>query len=184
MDEQIEMMGFEKDKRLRRDFKNQPVDVVLDGRTFYFESLFEYRWAQYLIFLQQVGEIIAWEYEPGNPLLTAPFWKPSGPTFRFPDGTGYTIDFGTVTIDYEFVYYECMALFEARYNTRFRKVQEHYPGTKVCLVVERRPKKKLAQKYAIAEKYTERIIEAYKIWPGVPNLDKGNPGQTAQTRRK
>lgn len=181
----MEKMGFETDRRLAVDYKNQPVDVSIDGVAYHFSSLLEYRWAQYLEFLRLGREIDNWGYENKDC------------KFRFADST-YTVDFVTYHSDGHMEFYETKGNMQQPTIRKFRTLQKYYPDTIIYLVVNRVPKKyrslpsglwkrgrRRTNLYASAEKYTSRIIEADPIFKKLGRcIDMSNPGQTAQAAIK
>lgn len=158
-----EKMGFETDRRLRREYKNQPVDACIDDRVFHFRSIFEYNWAQYLEFLKDSGEIKDWDYESKDCV------------FQFTD-IQYTIDFVTYQNDGSKEYYEVKGDFSQKDVRRFRLLIKYYPDVIVNLVVSSIPKrykspagvwkrgKRRTNLYSSARKYVARIIEAKLIF--------------------
>lgn len=158
-----EHMGYEKDRRLVMDWHNQPVKTCVGGKDYHYKSLLEYRWAQYLEFLKQAGEIDDWAYENKDCY------------FEFPGKTvgrvQYTADFVTYKGDSK-EFYECKGYLTGPDNTKFKRVQEFYPGTTLILVMMR-PDKKRVNRYQAAHKYVDRIIYAsaiFKQLKGVINM--------------
>lgn len=49
---------------IRYEWHNQPQNVIINGRQFEFKSKIEYKWAQYLQMLLELGAIEFWDYEP------------------------------------------------------------------------------------------------------------------------
>ena len=177
----MEKMGFETDRRLVVDFKNQPVDVVINGKAYHFLALLEYRWAQYLEFLRLGGVIEGWGYENEDC------------KFEFTDST-YTVDFVTYHSDGHKEFYETKGNLQQPTIRKFRTVQKYYPDTIIYLVVHRiarkyrskpsglwKKGKRRTNLYTSAEKYVERIMEADLIFKQLGKIiDMSNPGQTAQ----
>lgn len=153
----VEKMGFEEDRRLKRIYGNEPIDVVIEGRTFHFKSGIEHRWALCLELLRKSGVIDDWDYESKDCL------------FRFTDGK-YLCDFVTYK-DGVKEFYEVKGHLAQPDIRRFKLVQKYYPGTVIYLVIERIPEKHKSAKgvwkrgkrqtnlYRSALKYVERIIE-------------------------
>lgn len=51
-------------RTIHYEWRNKPQQVMLGGREFKFKSLIEYKWAQYLQHLLDLGTILEWDYEP------------------------------------------------------------------------------------------------------------------------
>lgn len=150
--------------RISKDYKNYRCDAMVGGKAYHFESLLEYRWAQYLEFLVQAGHIVSWEYEsPDCRFIMSPF------------GKGYLLDFVTQDQKGQKEWYECKGYIERRDVTRFRQISKAYPKAKINLVIDRIPKRR-AQNYWSCKKYVYRIIEAHRIFKQVP-IDMGKPLQ-------
>ena len=148
-----ERMGFEKNRRLVMDFKNQRVTATIGGKTCNFRSKLEYRWALYLQWQVEQGLIKDWWYEQT--------------TFRFTDEIAgalkYLIDFDIRNNDDSFYYQECKGYLSARDRSKFRKVAKYYPETIIDLVVMQ-PKAIPANNRRIVLKYCRRIIDASVIF--------------------
>lgn len=56
-------MTEDKTNVIHYEWRNKRTHIVMDGREFKFKSLIEYRWAQYLQRLLEVGAITFWDYE-------------------------------------------------------------------------------------------------------------------------
>ena len=147
-----EMMGFEKDKRIRREFNN----VRVRDFGYNFRSKFEHRWAQYLNLLQEQGHIRDWFYEsikfyfPGE--TTAPIqYTPDFEIHEQPDGL--------------VVFQECKGYHDGQTNTKLRRMAKHHPDIVMELVLMRIPKRsgKGANRRRVAAKYTRRVIDGGKI---------------------
>ncbi|KKN71401.1 hypothetical protein LCGC14_0421230 [marine sediment metagenome] len=151
----IEKMGFEKNKRLVQDWHNQPTEVVMDGVLYKFRSRLEYRFAQYLVFLQKAGEVEKWEYE--------------SETFFFKDvktaPVQYTPDFKVFCTDKKIEYYECKGWLISKDITKFKRMQEQYPMVSLILVMARRDKVgKRVNRYRTALRYIDHIMYAEPIF--------------------
>lgn len=59
------MSALEATKRnvIHYEWRNKPQHVIIDGREFKFKSKIEYKWAQYLQMLLELGAIDFWDYE-------------------------------------------------------------------------------------------------------------------------
>ncbi len=148
-----ERMGFETNKRLVRDFKNQRVTATIGGKTCNFRSKLEYRWALYLQWQVEQGLIKDWWYEQT--------------TFRFTDEKAgalkYLIDFDIRNLDNTFHYEECKGYLSTRDRSKFRKVAKYYPDTIIDLVVMQ-PNRISPNNRRIALKYIRRIVDASMIF--------------------
>lgn len=142
--------------------------AVVGGQKCYFKSKLELRWAQYLEFLKQAGEIIEWQYEPKKFEFEG---IRSGTVFYTPDfKVKYPKSTIGITYLYEHLWHEVKGHLTQRDVTKFRRMQHYYPDEKIILVMQRVPpthsRSKSAQKLRVklfkAEKYVERIIDAEK----------------------
>ncbi len=150
-----EKMGFEKNRRLVQDWHNQPQEVVMDGILYRFRSKLEYRFAQYLVFLQKAGEVESWEYESVTFLFknveTAP--------------VQYTPDFLAINKQGERIFYECKGWLISKDISKFKRMQEQYPLVTLILVMAKRDKAgKRTNRYRTALKYIDHIIYADAIF--------------------
>lgn len=89
----------------------------------YFRSSWEANYARYLTFLEKLGEIDRWEYEPD--------------TFEFHGikrGTRfYTPDF-KVWEDGEFEYFEIKGYMDAKSRTKLKRMGKYHPDVKINLI--------------------------------------------------
>jgi hypothetical protein len=126
-----EQMGFERNKRLSKEYNNQRVTDTIGGQTCHFRSKLEHKWAKYLQFLKQNGHILDWQYESHRFIFknveTAP--------------VGYTPDFLVFQKDGTAVWQECKGHLEGRDATKFQRMAEQYPQDEIELVMIRMPKK-------------------------------------------
>lgn len=148
-------MGFEKNRRLVMDWHNEPQDVMIDGRHYHFRSKLEYRWAQYLQLLLKSREIKGWRYEPF--------------AYTFPGETKgvvqYTPDFVVYENDGPETIHETKGWLIGKDNTKFKRMQKHYPDIKIWLVMAKKDSaKKRVNRYRTVQKYVERIVYADKIF--------------------
>jgi len=162
-------MGFEADRRIVKVFNNRRVTATIGGQTCNYRSVLEYRWALYLQFLVDSGELDSWEYETD--------------TFYFPGETTapvrYLPDFKIVEPGGVIVYQECKGWHDGPTNTKLRRTARHYPDVVMELVLQRIPKKgvKGVNRRRVADKYTRRIIDAsdiFKQMKGAINFDTPN----------
>jgi hypothetical protein len=104
---------------------------VVNGRSVYFKSQVEVRFATILQRLQQASAIVEWDYE--------------GKEFWFDDirrGTcSYRPDFRAVWPEEGEVYYETKSTSGLRQRdvTKFRRMAKRYPDVKLVLVLPRKP---------------------------------------------
>lgn len=94
----------------------------LDGR--YFRSMWEANWARYLNWLQHIGEIQRWAYEPR--------------TFYFHGikrgSRSYTPDFQVVNRDSSIEYHEVKGWMDPQSATKLKRMRKYYPQVTVILV--------------------------------------------------
>ena len=138
-------LGFN-EPPLRREYKNEPVDAIVNDVLCHFRSKLEYRWAQYLDFLKTAGEIKDFFYEFH--------------TFYF-DGGGspkeYTPDFLIRNQDNGFEYHECKGYLQKFDLDKFKRMFDERPKVKITIVFWSKPKLS-AQKRNKLERYCSRII--------------------------
>ncbi len=137
-------MGFEP-KRLRKEYKNQPVTAYANCKVIKFRSKLEYRWANYLEFLKLAGEIKDWAYESH--------------TFHF-DNIGvvsWLIDFTIRNNDDTFEYHECKGHFEKRDVDKLKCLFKERPEVKVTYIFASKPKLSVI-KWGYLNRYCERVI--------------------------
>jgi len=154
----VEMMGFEKDRRIIRQFNNTRVNTTVGVRTCHFRSILEYQWAKYLQFLLHNGQIKDWFYEETTFDFTLVGYS-RGPFI-------YLVDFDVIENDGETIYQECKGHHDSKTNSKLQRVAACFPEVKIDLVLQRIPKSgsKGASRRAAAAKYTRRIIDASEIF--------------------
>ncbi len=165
-----EIMGFEANKRIVREYNNQWVTAEFNGRTYHFRSKFEYNWALYLEFLKETGEIKYWTYEPDI------FYFPNEKTAP----VQYTPDFKLwvhnpgMPDDGQFYYQECKGYHDGSTNKKFQRMYKHFPHIVIELVLMRIPKRsgKGANRRRVAQKYCRRIIDASEIFKQIKGFVK------------
>ena len=135
----MERMGFEKNKRLIRDFKNQPEEKY----GYKFKSKFERRYADYLAFLVNQGQIGGWEYESEAKIFTGETY---GVIKYIPDFKVWLPGGGGIE------FHEIKGWAEGKDVTKMRRMQKHYPETPMVFVMMN-PDKKRAKRYAAIRKY-------------------------------
>jgi hypothetical protein len=132
--------------------------LTIGGKTHYFKSGFEMRWAKYLELLKTTGAITDWEYEPYK--------------FEFEDirsGTVfYTPDFKVIEEDSHY-WYECKGHLTQRDVVKQKRMAKYYPDEKIILAMQRIPytyTRKSAEKVRRidnARKYCYRVIDGSKM---------------------
>ena len=95
-----------------------------DGEKIYLRSGWERNWAAYLDWLVELGEILAWEYEPKE--------------FEFVEikrGTRfYKPDFRVVNSNGEVEYHEVKGRWTAKAKTQVRRFRKYYPEEKLVII--------------------------------------------------
>ena len=141
-----------KDRIIHYEWRNKPQEVVIDGRQFKFKSLIEYRWAQYLQCLFDLGAILSWDYEPKQFLFKE----------RFRHKRVYTPDFFvTEQAPYGKIiecYHETKTSLRQTDIRRFRYMAADYPDVRMVLLLpycDKSSKQTILR--ANAMKYVERI---------------------------
>lgn len=97
---------------------------IRDDLGIYVRSSWEANWARYLNWLQSVGEIQSWEYEPHVFEFTK-IRKGS----RF-----YTPDFRIVNKNGSIEYHEVKGYMDQRSSTKLKRMKLYYPRVKLVLV--------------------------------------------------
>ena len=126
-----EQLGFEKDRRIRREYCNKPKTDTIGGQTCHFRSEFEWRWAGSLQFLKDTKQIHDWQYE----------------SHRFPfDGVtrgpySYLPDFLVFEKVDKAVWQECKGELDSASTSKLHRMFEQYPSDEIELVMLRLPKK-------------------------------------------
>lgn len=92
----------------------------------YFRSRWEANWARYLNWLQQVGEIRGWEYEPHEFEFAG---VKRGNRFYLPD-------FRVVNKDGSVEYHEVKGYMDSRSQTKLKRMAKYHPDVKVVLIDE------------------------------------------------
>ena len=134
---------------------------VIGGQRYFFKSGFEVRWAKYLEFLKQAGEITYWEYETKKFEFEG---IRSGTVF-------YTPDFFVQYPNGEMLWHETKGHLTQKDVTKFRRMAKYYPDEKILLIMQRIPplnsRSRNAKRTKIlldkAGRYVERILNGEKI---------------------
>jgi len=122
------------------------------GKTYYFRSGLELRWAKYLQILKELGEIEDWEYEQKL------FWFE-----KIKRGTNsYKPDFKYIVSKDDYIWQEVKGYIMQRDCTKFRRMAKYYPDEQIVLVIQRITKK---NKLLVdrCRKYVVGVIEAEKL---------------------
>jgi hypothetical protein len=130
--------------------------ATVGGKTCYFKSKLERRWAEYLEMLKGLGEITDWLYEPQKFEFEG---IRSGTVF-------YTPDFKvTQPLMWEYgiiLYHEVKGHLTQKDVTKFRRMAKYHPGETIILVIQQITKKNYLR-VENAKKYVAGVIEAEKI---------------------
>ena len=118
-----ERLGFEKIKRIAKNYNNQRSTCEIGGKVCNFRSKIEKKVAEYLELLKQAGHIKNWWYEQT--------------TFHFPDDN-WLIDFDVRENDDTFWYIECKGQFEARDRKKLKLLDKYRPEVKLLYVFWRK----------------------------------------------
>lgn len=97
---------------------------VIAERKIYFRSNWEVRYAKYLEFLKQIGQITEWEHEPET------FWFEN-----IKRGTrSYLPDFKVVKPDGSHYWVEVKGYMDAKSNTKIKRFRKYYPEEELRVV--------------------------------------------------
>ena len=158
-----EKLGFEKNKRIRREFRNKAKTAMIGGKTHHFRSEFEWHWARYLQFLKDKKQIHDWQYESHRFLFEG---VTRGPYSYLPDFLVFE------KVD-EAVWQECKGELASQSASKFQRMAEQYPQDEIELVMQRIPKKGNAANRLDRIKrkqWVRRVIDASKIFRQVKGL--------------
>jgi len=155
-------MSFEKNRRIVKVMGNRGERATVGGKTYYFKSQLELKWAQYLQFLKEHHNIIDWSYETQTFYFAGEKAAP----------VQYTPDFRVNEAGGDIIYQETKGWHDGQTNTKLRRMAEHYPDVRIDLVLQHIPRKgsKGAHRRAIAAKYTRRIIDASVIFKQIKGI--------------
>ena len=132
---------------LKLKYGNIPTRAMIGGRLIEFKSKLEYRWAQHLEFLKQLGEIKDWYYEFH--------------TFRnFPEDQQvkeYTPDFLIRLNDNTFEYHETKGMLSGFDIKKFKLVLMERPYVKLTVIFWGKPKISAHRKDQL-ERFAHRVI--------------------------
>ena len=127
----IEKLGFEKNKRIRREFCNEPTSATIGGKVYHFRSKFECQWAKYLQFLKDKKQIHDWQYEPYRIYFQNCTRGPYS----------YLLDFLITENSGATLWQECKGELDSDAASKFRLMAEQRPQERIELVMQRIPKK-------------------------------------------
>ena len=114
-------MGFEKNRRFTKEYKNIRVEARIDDKDCKFRSKLEHAFAKHLDLRKQGGLIRDFAFEQT--------------TFRFP-GFSWLIDFDVLNNDGTFEYFECKGHLEADTKRKIKALAETRPEVKVTMVFQ------------------------------------------------
>ncbi len=120
----VEMMGFEKDKRLAKQYNNQWVYATINGKDYQFRSKSEHKVALYLETLRIGKYIKGWAYEQT--------------TFSFPSEADpvrtWLIDFDVLENDGKFYYIEFKGIVEPDTKRKLSLLSQYRPEVRVVMI--------------------------------------------------
>lgn len=158
----VEMLGFEKDKRIHRKYGNDPQWAQIGGKQYYFRSKFEQRWAHYLELLRTQGHIVEWWYEPSAFVFEG---VKSGAVVYHPDfkiAENKQLPSGAVILQH--YWQETKGMHDGQTNTKLKRMATYYPDEPIELVLLNIPKSgKGARRREVAKKYCRRVIDGGAI---------------------
>jgi len=128
----IVKMGFEPNRRLQKEYKNERVSACIGGKSCNFRSKLEYVFAKHLELRKVAGLIRDWAYEKT--------------TFKFP-GFSWLMDFDVLNADGSFEYFECKGHFEANTRIKIKALAQERPEVRVTIVFCDNGQKKKCQKW-------------------------------------
>ena len=114
-------MGFESNRRLRKQYNSRAEDVCIGGKSFRVRSQLEKKMAEYLQILKESGHIADWNFEFMN--------------FKFPDNS-WLIDFTITELDGNFYHIETKGHFEARDRKKLKLLFKYFPQARVLYVFQ------------------------------------------------
>lgn len=158
-------MGFEPDRnRVVRVPNSRKCSAVIGGINYNFDSLFEMRWAKYLQFLKEHGQIQGWKFHP----VRWDFWR-----FNYRNKPHeYTPDFQVTEMDGAEIFQETKGYIETRDISRMRRAAKHYDAV-FDLIVQRMPKRgRRSEIIAKAGGYNfvRRVVDGGAVLREVKNL--------------
>ena len=157
------MMGFEPGPQVQADYNNNPIVATVGGKYCEFRSEFEYRWAMYLQYRKESGEILDWEYEVYS-------YNFAEMGYKTPPWNYLTDFLVTPSIDRK-VCQECKGKLSNKDIIKFKRVQEKYPDDRIELVLYRIPQSgsKSAAIRANAARFVDKIINAEEVFRATRN---------------
>lgn len=101
-------------------------DRTIGGKTYYFRSLWEINYAQYLEFLKRHGKIKDWEYEPRA--FTFPKDAHKAPPYY------YKPDFKIYNLDGSHEWHEVKGFMNPSSRKKIERLRLHYPEEKILVI--------------------------------------------------
>ena len=149
----------------------------MNGKDRHFGCKLEYRFAQWLNFLKDVGYIREWDYENEDCKFFFENVEYGSPK--------YTIDFVVYHHDDRKEYYETKGELQGPHVTKFRRLREQQPDIVINLAVMTIPKKHRGR-FVSASRFVDRIIQIKKekLFDQVPNMDWDGTGDVCQVPEK
>ena len=106
-------------------YGNQPTEIELDGRIYRFRSKAEARYAAYLQWLKDTGNIKAWDYE----------FEYFGWTNQRGNKVQYCPDFRTLRdSESDWEYWEVKGYLDARSKAKLKGFSKHFPYLKLTVI--------------------------------------------------
>lgn len=137
--------------RVVAEYRNKPEWATIGGKTHYFRSKLEQRWALLLEIWKAGGTIEDWQYEPKT------FWFE-----KIRRGVrSYKPDFLVTLPDGSTEWHECKGYIHQKDCTKFHRMAKYYPDEKMVLVMQTVTKKNM-QKVNKAVARGGRLIEGGK----------------------
>lgn len=162
-----EKMGFEKNKKITREYNSQKITAKVGGKLCHFRSKFEYHWAQYLEILKQSNEIADWEYEPKTfyfeNVKTAP--------------VQYKPDFKVICHDGSHFWQETKGEHDGKTNKKLQRMHQQYPDEIFELVLQHIPKNgiKGANRRQVAQRYARRVFDGTQVLKQLGGMIRKEP---------
>lgn len=139
---------------------------TIGGKNYWYRAGGERRYAHYLQFLKEIGEIKDWEYES----TTFEFPIRKGTVIYIPD---FKVIFTNDSLDESHIWHEYKRGYMTQKSvTQLRRMAKYYPEEKIILVVDKIPSayshkthklNKFRDKIDKASKYVERVMDTSKI---------------------
>ena len=139
----------------RFKYGNQPVKAIIDGAEVTFKSKLEYRYAQYLDWLKDEGDVIEWDYE-------GKLGRCLKPVFIFKNvktnPVQYIPDFWVKFKDKHHIeWHECKGMLQQYDLSKFKRMFEQYPDQYIKVIFAQKPKVSV-NKWAKLNRFVDEII--------------------------